>query len=49
MVIRVFVLPSLMALLGRANWWPGRVEPPTGTRIDDQPTERLPQVPQLQR
>jgi RND superfamily putative drug exporter len=49
MVIRVFVLPSLMALLGRANWWPGRVEPPAGTRIDDQPTERLPRIPQPMR
>ncbi|OLF09645.1 RND transporter [Actinophytocola xanthii] len=26
LVIRVLVLPSLMALLGRANWWPGRIE-----------------------
>jgi putative drug exporter of the RND superfamily len=49
MVIRVFVLPSLMALLGRANWWPGRVEPPTRTRIDDHPTERLPRIPQPMR
>ncbi len=24
-VIRIFVLPALMALLGAANWWPGRV------------------------
>jgi RND superfamily putative drug exporter len=24
MVIRVLVLPSLMALLGRANWWPSK-------------------------
>jgi RND superfamily putative drug exporter len=24
-VIRVVVLPSLMALLGRANWWPSRL------------------------
>jgi len=27
LVIRVLVLPALMALLGRANWWPGRVRP----------------------
>ncbi len=25
LVVRVIVLPSLMTLLGRANWWPGRV------------------------
>jgi len=25
MVIRVLVLPSIMAMLGRANWWPGRI------------------------
>jgi RND superfamily putative drug exporter len=31
-VIRVLVLPSLMALLGRANWWPGRVRPVEHTR-----------------
>jgi RND superfamily putative drug exporter len=24
MVIRILVLPSIMALLGRANWWPSR-------------------------
>ena len=24
-VIRIFVLPALMALLGTANWWPGRL------------------------
>jgi RND superfamily putative drug exporter len=44
MVIRVLVLPSLMALLGRANWWPGRIRP-TRTRIDDQPPEEL-RIPQ---
>ncbi|MFI0357399.1 MMPL family transporter [Actinomadura sp. 9N407] len=26
-VIRVFVLPALMTVLGTWNWWPGRVEP----------------------
>jgi RND superfamily putative drug exporter len=29
-IIRIFVLPALMALLGRWNWWPsrlGRAEP----------------------
>jgi putative drug exporter of the RND superfamily len=25
LVVRIIVLPSLMTLLGRANWWPGRV------------------------
>ncbi|MCF1594976.1 MMPL family transporter [Streptomyces muensis] len=29
-VIRIFVLPALMAALGRWNWWPGRV--PAGRR-----------------
>jgi RND superfamily putative drug exporter len=28
MVIRVLVLPSLMCLLGRANWWPSRMGQP---------------------
>jgi putative drug exporter of the RND superfamily len=46
MVIRVLVLPSLMTLLGRANWWPGRIGRPAGTRIDDHPTEELPRIPQ---
>jgi RND superfamily putative drug exporter len=47
MIIRVLVLPSLMTLLGKANWWPGRIRrdvqspvPP----IDDHPNERLPAV-----
>jgi RND superfamily putative drug exporter len=35
-VVRIVVLPALMALLGRANWWPGRLtdrgDPPS---IDD--------------
>lgn len=47
MIIRVLVLPSLMALLGKANWWPGRIKshasPPTAP-IDDHPTEQLPAV-----
>jgi RND superfamily putative drug exporter len=25
LVIRIIVLPALMSLLGRANWWPGRL------------------------
>ncbi len=29
LVVRVIVLPSLMTLLGRANWWPGRAPGPT--------------------
>ncbi|MGB3444321.1 MAG: MMPL family transporter [Actinophytocola sp.] len=47
MIIRVLVLPSLMTLLGRANWWPSRIrrdpESPT-TPIDEHSTERLPTV-----
>ncbi|HEX2133730.1 MAG TPA: MMPL family transporter [Actinophytocola sp.] len=49
MVIRVLVLPSLMALLGRANWWPGRIrrdvesQPPLS---DDHPIEARRGVPQ---
>jgi RND superfamily putative drug exporter len=49
MVVRVLVLPSLMTLLGRANWWPGRVGRPLGTRIDDHPTEALSEIPQTVR
>ncbi|MFD0901056.1 MMPL family transporter [Actinomadura sediminis] len=37
-VIRIFVLPALMALLGAANWWPGRVPPrPADTTVPDLP------------
>jgi putative drug exporter of the RND superfamily len=25
LVVRVIVLPSIMTLLGRFNWWPGQV------------------------
>ena len=25
-VVRAIVLPSLMTLLGRWNWWPGRID-----------------------
>jgi RND superfamily putative drug exporter len=46
MVIRVLVLPSLMTMLGRANWWPGRIGRPHGTRIDDQPTEEMRNIPE---
>jgi RND superfamily putative drug exporter len=46
MVIRVLVLPSLMALLGRANWWPGRIRRDAETRIDDHPTEPMREIPQ---
>jgi putative drug exporter of the RND superfamily len=45
MVIRVLVLPSLMALLGKANWWPGTIRRDAASPaplIDDHPTERLP-------
>ena len=47
MIIRVLVLPSLMALLGRANWWPGRIRndaPQPKSPIVDHPTEQLPAV-----
>lgn len=47
MIIRVLVLPSLMALLGRANWWPGRIRRDTGSpisTIDDHSTAHLPTV-----
>ncbi len=27
-VVRIFVLPALMLLLGRRNWWPGRLPAP---------------------
>jgi RND superfamily putative drug exporter len=48
MIIRVLVLPSLMTLLGRANWWPTRMrrrdhESPISP-IDDHSTEQLPTV-----
>jgi RND superfamily putative drug exporter len=33
MVIRVLVLPSLMALLGRVNWWPGGIKHDTVSPI----------------
>jgi putative drug exporter of the RND superfamily len=49
MVIRVLVLPSLMALLGRANWWPGRIRhhgEPRIARSDDHSIEGPHVVPQ---
>ncbi|MBE1533434.1 MMPL family transporter [Actinomadura algeriensis] len=39
-VIRIFVLPALMALLGSANWWPGRLAPrarPADATVPDLP------------
>jgi RND superfamily putative drug exporter len=47
MIVRVLVLPSAMALLGTANWWPGRIRndaPSSDTPIGDRPTEQLPTV-----
>jgi RND superfamily putative drug exporter len=47
MIIRVLVLPSLMSLLGKANWWPGRIrrdEESSPSPIVDHPTEQLPAV-----
>ncbi|MGI8334899.1 MMPL family transporter [Actinomadura scrupuli] len=41
-IVRIVILPSLMTLLGRANWWPGRMsaarhapvaERPVGVRV----------------
>lgn len=42
-IIRGVVLPSLMALLGKANWWPSRikVEPAAREPLEDDP-ERTP-------
>jgi RND superfamily putative drug exporter len=41
LVIRIVVLPSLMTLLGRANWWPGRIsghhaQPDTSVIVTEQ-------------
>lgn len=47
MIVRVLVLPSLMALLGRANWWPGRIKRDVtspASPVVDHPTEQLPAV-----
>jgi len=42
-VIRVVVLPSLMALLGSANWWPSRLgRSPEPARAAGRPPERVP-------
>ncbi|MCW2917150.1 MAG: drug exporter-like protein of the superfamily [Actinomycetia bacterium] len=39
-VVRIVILPSLMTLLGRANWWPARM--PTGPRaMAGEENERL--------
>jgi RND superfamily putative drug exporter len=35
MVIRSTLLPALMVLLGRANWWPGGRGAPAEARVDD--------------
>jgi RND superfamily putative drug exporter len=46
LVVRVVVLPSLMALLGRANWWPSRLSRPVTRQpepaSDTQPPEAAP-------
>jgi RND superfamily putative drug exporter len=47
MIIRVLVLPSIMTLLGKANWWPGRIKrdsPAPISPIDDHSTVQLPAV-----
>ena len=35
LVVRVIVLPSLMMLLGRWNWWPGRRAHLPSTAVTD--------------
>jgi putative drug exporter of the RND superfamily len=37
LVVRAVVLPSLMALLGRANWWPSRLSRRTPTYVQGEP------------
>jgi RND superfamily putative drug exporter len=39
-VVRIVILPSLMTLLGRANWWPGRL-PAAPRAMAGAETERL--------
>jgi RND superfamily putative drug exporter len=34
LVVRTVVLPSLMMLLGRWNWWPGRLSRPPAPALD---------------
>ncbi|GAA0267199.1 MMPL family transporter [Cryptosporangium japonicum] len=43
-VIRIFVLPAAMALLGPFNWWPGNLAAPTGNRATpaEEITQKLP-------
>ncbi|WP_367042208.1 MMPL family transporter [Streptomyces sp. Je 1-332] len=52
-VIRIFVLPALMTVIGKWNWWPGRVssggrhgQPPTGSDTDAQGHPQAQQQPQ---
>lgn len=42
-IVRVVVLPALMILLGRANWWPGELSKPAPTP-DPEATTRVPQL-----
>jgi RND superfamily putative drug exporter len=37
MIIRSTLLPALMVLLGRANWWPGGRRAPREAEADDRP------------
>lgn len=37
LVVRVIVLPSLMTILGRWNWWPGRVGEAVAPVVEAQP------------
>jgi len=36
LVVRVIVLPSLMTILGRWNWWPGRIPAPRPSVTEEQ-------------
>jgi RND superfamily putative drug exporter len=39
-VVRIVILPSLMTLLGGANWWPTRM-PPSPRAMTGEDTERV--------
>jgi RND superfamily putative drug exporter len=41
LVVRTILLPSLMMLLGRWNWWPGRVRG-AGSQAAEPATELVP-------
>jgi RND superfamily putative drug exporter len=41
LVVRAVVLPSLMALLGRANWWPSRLSRRTPAYVSEEPQQPI--------